>query len=108
MQVPDAPLPEHFRPAPHAAPVEPHLQAPPLQRFALAPSLLLGQVAPEPHSQVKGCGALPELHASVVPMHIAHTAPLVPQVVAVAETHVLPGPEPLQHAPAALHELVSH
>jgi hypothetical protein len=49
-QVALAPLPEHFMPVPHAAPVEPHTHAPLAQTFAVPAAL--GHATPAPHSQV--------------------------------------------------------
>ena len=103
VHVAELPLPVHLSPGPHAAPVAPHLHAPPLHKFALAPSAGLGQVTPAPHWQVKAAEQV-----SLTPAHALHNAPLVPQVAVDAVTQVLPGPLPLQQALAALQELVSH
>ena len=48
-QLAAAPLPEHFKPAPHAAPVAPQTHAPPTHTFALVtPPALVGQDSPLP------------------------------------------------------------
>ena len=106
-QVAAAPLPEHFKPAPHAAPVDPQTHAPPTQTLALAtPFALVGQVVPLPlpHWQVfvalqVSVGVLPLVHWAQVPP--------APQLATDAVvTHAVPAT--LQQPPSAPHAAASH